>query len=357
MRLKQIEIYLKGWLSVVLLFGSVLANAQSEVPSIFDDMHFQEVLEVTLTADFQQLDTARRNPHKFPGTLRYVDAKGTPREWPVKLKQRGNFRRLRCEMVPLKIEFKKKDLRAAGLADFDDMKLVTHCVSNKSEARALVQKEYLAYRLYNELTEMSYRVQLLKINYVDSNSGDRQKRWAFLIEDSAQLEHRIGASEKVENGINLPRDTFHGGLRRMVATYQYMIGNSDWDVKVGRNLKFYAKNGKVIPVPYDFDFSGFVDAPYAIPNPNYLIESVRDRIYLGFPKDLEHLNGTLSYFKTKRSDLLEKIDAFHWLSADSRQELIAYIDHFYQTMRDIQPAVRRSSSMDSTAVTEVSSSK
>lgn len=319
----------------IFLTTSLFAQEVTTQKSIFEVMNHKEVLTVTLKADFALLDSARRTNDKFPAVLTFEDENGVSQTWEVKLKTRGNFRRTRCEMAPLKINFKKKALKAAGLATFDDMKLVTHCVSSKSEARALLQKEYLVYKLYNQMTHYSYRVQLLKINYVDINTGKKTKNWAFLIEDTAELSSRIEATAKIENNLNLPRDTFHDGLLKIVSIFQYMIGNADWDLNVGRNVKYLIKNGKVIPVPYDFDFSGLVNAPYAIPNPNFGIPTVKTRIFLGFKEDMEQLKSTLSYFKTKRLDALKMIDEFRVLDIHKREEIIYYIDSFYTTINEI----------------------
>lgn len=331
---KQMKSLVIGLLTILSIAST---NAQK---SIFDVMNHREVLSVTLKADFSALDSARRTAEKHKAILTFEDETGAEQKWNVKLKTRGNFRRLRCEMAPLKIGFKKKDLKAAGLAQFDDMKLVTHCVSNKGEAKSLLQKEYLTYKLYNELTEYSYRVQLLKINYVDIVTGKKTKHWAFLIEDTAELKARIGATAKVEKYLNLPRDTFHDGLLKVASVFQYMIGNADWDVQAGRNVKYFIKNDKVLLIPYDFDFSGLVNASYAIPNPNYGIPTVKTRIFMGHKEDLDKLKGTLAFFKTKRIDLVKTVKKFRVLDESSREELLYYLDSFYLTLNDIVLAER-----------------
>lgn len=318
-------------LFAIILFGQT-ADAQK---SIFEVMNHKEVLSVTLEADFAAVDSSRKNNDKHKAVLSFQDEQGINQHWTVKLQTRGNFRRMKCEMVPLKIHFKKKDLKAAGLAKYDDLKLVTHCVSNKSAAKALLQKEYLAYKLYNQVTDYSFRVQLLKINYVDTKTGKKTKHWAFLIEDTAEVKDRIDAIAKVDNHLNLPRDTFHNGMLKIASVFQYMIGNADYDLNVGRNMKYFIKNDKVIPVPYDFDFSGLVDAPYAIPNPNFGIASVKERIFLGFKEDADNLKGTLAFYKTKRLALLETVDRFTTLDSSNREEIIYYLNSFYLSMRDI----------------------
>jgi len=318
-------------LFAINLFGQTTIAQKS----IFDVMNYQEVLSVTLEADFATIDASRRSDDSHKAVLTFQDEQGIEQIWNVKLKNRGNFRRMKCKMAPLKMEFKKKDLKAAGLAKFDDMKMVTHCASSKSEAKALLQKEYLAYKLYNEITEFSFKVQLLKINYVDVHTGKKTKHWAFLIEDTAELKNRIDATAKVDNKLNLPRDTFHDGLIKITSIFQYMIGNADCDLKVGRNVKYLIKNDKVIPIPYDFDFAGLVNASYAIPNPNFGISSVKERVFIGFKEDVENLNSTMAFFKTKRQVLVDTVKNFKLLDRDAKAEIINYLDTFYASMNEV----------------------
>ena len=174
----------------------IFANETTAPVSIFDKMNFEEVLEVTLEADYVEVLANRRSEEKFPGKLKFTDADGQPQLWNVKLEIRGKFRRMKCvEMPPLKINFDKEDLAAEGLTNSNDFKLVTQCVEDTKKAKNLLLKEYLAYKMYNELTDASYRVQLLKINYQDSHTGDKKVHWAFLIEDTAQLRARLGAKK------------------------------------------------------------------------------------------------------------------------------------------------------------------
>jgi hypothetical protein len=170
---------------------------------------------------------------------------------------------------------------------------------------------------------------------VDVVTGDKSKQWAFLIEDTAQLRDRVGLAETIDNAFNLPRDTFHDNLLKIAAVYQYMIGNSDWSIPVARNLKYMSKNGKIIPIPYDFDFSGLVNASYAVPSPDHGIPNVRTRIFLGFPEDTRQLKGTLSYFRTKRRDLFRTVNNFKALDKDSKTIVSEYLASFFATMNEI----------------------
>ena len=314
--------------------------AEATVPgvnqSIFDLMHHREVLELTLETDLTALRTNRRDESSHQAKIFFEDANGYGQEWNLKVKLRGAFRRVKCtNMPPLKLNFKKSDLQAVGLAKFDDLKLVPQCIADDREAKEALLREYLAYRLFNEVTDYSYRVQLVRITYKDTATGKKDKQWAFLIEDTAQLRNRL-AAEKTEGKYNLPADSFHLSQARLVAAFEYMIGNADWGFDKIKNVKFLKKKGKVIPVPYDFDFSGLVNASYAVPNTNMGQASLKERIYLGFESDLAFLHGTLYYLVGKRQQLVDMVLSFKPLPYTARLEVVEYLNGFFDAPEDIR---------------------
>ena len=68
-------------------------------------------------------------------------------------------------------------------------------------------------------------------------------------------------------------------LTRMML-FEYMIGNTDFSIWALHNVRIVQDRArKLFPVPYDFDLSGFVHAPYATPDPRIGIRSVLDRLY------------------------------------------------------------------------------
>ena len=59
--------------------------------------------------------------------------------------------------------------------------------------------------------------------------------------------------------------------------FQYLVGNGDWSHTHFHNVKLMRVGFEYFPVPYDFDFTGFVDAPYATPPEGSGLDGVRDR--------------------------------------------------------------------------------
>ena len=334
-----------SWAFILILAGLLLptygiASDTAPKKSIFDLMNYKEVLQVELETDIENLQDNRRFTDYQAATLRFKDAADEWQQWDLKVRIRGNYRRIHCsEMPPLKLNFKKSTLATAGLSKHDDLKLVTHCIEDKQLAQDLLMREYLAYKMYNELTDNSFRVQLLKSTYKDVNTGKKIKQWGFVIEDTAQLKDRIEAVN-CEKCLNSSLNEFDGENAKLVAMYQYVVGNSDWDIRNGRNIKLLRQNGKVIAIPYDFDFTGVVNAPYAVANPNYQMKFVRDRIYLGFEELLGHMHNTLFYLEGKQKEMIRVVKRFKHLPYNSRVDIIEYLEVYFDHMEDIQMAVR-----------------
>ncbi|MFT4760133.1 MAG: hypothetical protein ACI9XO_000930 [Paraglaciecola sp.] len=315
------------FLGLIFLFPT---NSFAQSQSIFDAMNYQEVLEMTIEADLDSLKNSRRTDDYQNAYLTFKDENKQTQSWKMKLRTRGKFRRKICTMPPLKMKFKKAELATAGFNNFNDMKLVTHCVENKEEAKALLMKEYLAYQMYEELTENSFRTQLVRITYKDIKTGKKFKNWGFLIEDTAQLAARIEAEKCDCWGMN---DTnFHHGTYELVALFQYMIGNEDYKVNALKNIKTFRKNGQLIPVPYDFDFSGLVNASYAKPNVDYQLRTMTDRVYLGSVESLTRLHSTKALFHAKEDNFQNLIHDFKKLQSLEKAEMIAYLKSFYKNI-------------------------
>ena len=260
---------------------SLYENDPEKKESIFDMMYRRGVLKVNLYFDVEDVINNRKEKKESVGAMVFKNRKGHPKAWTVGVKVRGVYRRYNCsEMPPLKLNFKKSELKAAGLSKFDDYKLVTHCIDDEKEAKALVLKEYLAYKFYNHITDESFRVQLLQINYIDINSKKRWEHYGFIIEDLALLRDRIGA-EKVSDRMGITFDSVNVFQYQKMAYFQYLIGNTDWGISPLKNVKLVRKNGNFLVIPYDFDYSGLVLPPYAKIDESQELPALKTRVFLG----------------------------------------------------------------------------
>lgn len=325
-------------LSLIIFLGLsqiAFSNNGSPEEGIFDLWNYQEVMELKMTFDLDRVFNDRRGGEQHPAEISFEDANGSLQNWAAKVGVRGNFRRQKCdETPPLKINFKKGDLRDAGLAEFDDFKLVTHCIDDYQNARELLLREYLIYRMFNQLTDYSFRVQLVKITYEDVNTGKRKKQMGFLIEDAAQLRARIDA-DKVDEVRIINQDKFETDYRQLVAMFQYMIGNADWGITHSKNIKYVEKGQKIFPVPYDFDFAGLVGAPYMTPASHHGLTSRFDRVYLGFERETTDLENTIKLLEESKKTLYNTVADLKLLKWSSRKIMLNYLDTFFENTEEI----------------------
>lgn len=276
--------------------------------TIFEIFARKESLEITITTDLTNLIENRRTEDFLKASLTYEDESGKEISRQIELQPRGKFRRRVCDFPPVRLKFAKKDLEAEGLeARFNKLKLVTHCIDDKLVGNENLLKEYLLYQLYNELTPNSYRAQLVKVTYVDATGQQSKiKRYGILLEDTDEMAARLGGEES--DLLNIHPDSLSAKDERTMALFEYMIANMDWDTKMVRNVKLVAQAGsdKMIPVPYDFDFSGFVNASYAIPRGDIGQLTIRDRLYLGNPMDQPTIRNTVAHFIEERQPYSKK---------------------------------------------------
>lgn len=313
-----------------------IPNASS-VKSIFDVFAQKEIIEVTLTTDLGHLIENRKKEIDQAATISYTNEAGDAVSYDIKITPRGKYRRRICDFPPLKLKFSKSALAGQGLSAHNDLKLVTHCVENRTIGNEQLLKEFLAYRLYNLLTDKSYRVQLVQITYVDSNDKvGKEKRYAFLIEDTDEMAERLGGLE-CDQCLNPDPAALDKGSERLMATFQYMIGNADWSLEMARNIKIVQPvAGTGTLVPYDFDFSALVSPTYARINSNVGLNSLAERIYLGYPASDQELWSTINYLRSKRAELVSEIRNFKLLNTSKRLDMIAYLDEFFESMAQLE---------------------
>ena len=336
MKLTDFKIYLSCFCFFSLAFQQyALGNTDpivtevSTAKTIFKTLNTTDILTVNVKMDIDSLMINKKTAKSFPAEISYIDNHGLMVNRTIKVSPRGRSRRKVCDFPPLKIKFNKKELTASGLrTSHKSLKLVTHCNDDKG-ALQNVMEEYLAYKIYNELTNNSLKVQLVKINYEDTNSEQNFKRYAILIEDIDELAERLGGKE-IE-GFNKKMEEFDVSLMNTFAMFQYMIGNEDWRIEYMRNVKFIQKKAqeKLIPVPYDFDASGLVSATYAKPDRDLRLQSVQQRAFMGAFNNKVERAETVALFNSKKETIYQVIENFKPLNKVAKVRTIAYFDAFY----------------------------
>ncbi|MFK8161948.1 MAG: hypothetical protein AB8H12_05740 [Lewinella sp.] len=317
--------------SLLLLFLPALVSATS----IFDRMYSDTETPLEFRLELPVDSLLAKVDGKQSAKVSFTGANGQLNEWDLDVALRGKFRRQRCEFPPLKLNFSKKDLRAAGLETFDKYKLVSTCSSDPL-AGNLVLKEYLAYRAYNLLTENSFRVQRLTITYVDANGNhpDRVEE-GFIIEETDELAARLQL-EEVESAIGQPAYAYEPAAEATQALMQYMVSNGDWSMVLARNIKVYKRaDDQLVPVGYDFDFSGWVGAPYASPTSDIGQQSIYQRVYQGYVQSDKLMREVADNFREQRRPVMDLIDNFMELPTEDRTTLRRFVARFFRELNQM----------------------
>ncbi len=255
---------------------------------------------------------------------------------PIKIAARGKFRRKTCDLPPIWIDFPKATLKKWGLfPKYDKLKLVTHCLLDEENRQALL-KEYWTYKMHNELTEDGFKVHLMEVVYVDSEDRKRKYReYAFLIENTHEMAHRIGGH--IVEGMGKEVHQFAEAPYNKTLFFNYMIGNTDWNIELAKNLKFVQKEGadKLTVVPYDFDFTAFANPPYMKHIPIMEAENnPENRVALGKCASVEGLQQTAAAFLNLRKTGFQCFKDCPLLDANEKKEMRFYLQPFYKILKN-----------------------
>ena len=295
-------------------------------------------LSMTLVADVKKIKKDESSDPKYSDATLILqnDIQGD-KTFTIQVKARGNARRLFdfCSFPPIKINFKKKEVRNTVFEGQDKLKLVTYCKDMDLNETYILQ-EYLLYKVYNLLTPLSFKVRLAKVTYRDTNGkGHDVTRFGFLIEDDDILAKRNGG--KISDILLSNHDRCERSSLDIFTIFQYMIGNTDWWMARPKihNVKLVAMpNGNIKPVPYDFDYCGVVNANYATPAEKLPISSVRERYFRGYCRLPGTYEKTVEIFNTNKNEIYALYSDFPYLDDRQKKITLKYYDDFYEIVND-----------------------
>lgn len=296
-----------------------------------------KVLDISLKADFKEIFSLKDDSTFFPAEMTLTGNDGREMTIDIKVRARGNVRGKSeiCSFSPLRIEFPKKEIKNTPFEGQKSIKLVTHC--NKGEAfEQNTIEEYLIYKAYNMLTDSSFLVRPVMINYIFTNkNGDTTRRFAFFIEREKYLAERIRGKEIETERIHPDRlDPYQTCL---VDMFEYMIGNTDYSIYELHNMIIVTDPAGItrpFPVPYDFDWSGLVSASYAVPYPEIGTRYVTDRVYRGLKKPPEVVDRVIRRFNEKKEAIYRVFRDYPLLDDQERKKALNYLDEFYSIINN-----------------------
>ena len=317
----------------VLSWAEAAIGADTPKPLFASD----EVINLTISGPITGISRAEA-AKPVPGVLKVQGS--APETLPIALATRGSSRKMpeTCAFPPLRVEFTQKPGPASLFKGQKRLKLVTHCQSiDKFQQDVFL--EYAAYRLYQALTPESFNVRLAKIDYTSQNGHPISTRYGFFIEDIDDVAQRNG-QVRLRGVKHIASSQIDPESGARFALFQYMISNLDWamtasqpgDENCCHNSRLIGAKGAttgLINVPYDFDLSGLVDAPYAVPPAGINVSNVRVRRYRGFCAHNEQAQAVAAGLAARRASLLGILDQTPQLGEGYRKRADAYLGIFF----------------------------
>lgn len=311
-------------------FISSIAQAQAAAPLFASD----QPIHIAISAPISTLVRNRALGTTVSGTL--VDPAG--QSLPVSLSIRSTTRRNSdvCDFPPLRVSFAGRAAPTSLFTGQNRLKLVTHC-GNGAGAQQYVLLEYSAYRMLNQLTPRSFRVRLANIDYRDSSGRPIVTRYGFFIEPLKDLARRNG-TRPLQTQSMIPIQDLSPTDSARYALFQHMIANHDWSMHAGPEGRDCCHNAELIgplapnttvPIPYDFDYSGFVNAPYAVPPDELRINSVRQRFYRGYCIHNAGVAAAARQMREARPQMMAAITSTPGLEPRTASRAIAFLDGFF----------------------------
>lgn len=310
-----------------------IANAQNGgIPPIFSE---EEPLDLKLKFSFKETKSRKGEGGYNPNILLYRQGGDTWDSLHISLRARGNFRRDKCYFTPIKIKMKSKEAKNTPFQGNKTLKMVLPC-QNAKDANDYLIKEYITYKLFEPISEYHFNTKLVNLSLTDE--GNKQQKSydlkAILIEDDELIAQRFNGN--LVKDLNLHPLRMKDTVSVIHDFYQFFIGNVDWSSNAQHNVTVMKlMDNSYIPLIYDFDMSGFVNAPYS-ETPEFLpITSVRTRLYRGFCRDE-------ALFEFVRAHYLEK-ETEVWASFESSSkeinpreimEMKKYITEFYDILKN-----------------------
>jgi hypothetical protein len=309
-----------------------------------------EPLTLKLSAPFATVFRRRAEPEYQEAQLAYAGATDGDVTVPLRVRVRGKSRAAFCDFPPLLLNFRTADLVDTVFEGEERLKLVTHCKANSTYDEYLLL-EYLSYRVWGLVSATSLRARLVEVGYVDpERERDLGTRPGILLEDEERFAERHGLT--IFDGPKLERGRYDAESLVLLEVFEYFLGNTDWSALAGpagqeccHNVVPYVRaDGTLLPVPYDFDSAGLVNAPHALPDERLPIRDVRQRLYRGPCRTPAELAPIMARFETQRAAILALFGQQSGLSAKVADGARNYVEAFYEVLAD--PKLRENAFFD-----------
>jgi hypothetical protein len=306
-----------------------------EIFSAVDPAVPEEPIRIEIEFDYRDFLKMKYQDTSLQASLTVFDHDTLLYSTNVKIKARGEVRRKICFFPPFELNFKKSDPDVRYTGEMNKLKVVTQCRNSKIYEQYIL-KEYLCYRMYNLLTDYSYKVRIVEIKFTDSAGKIKPyTNYGFIIETNDHLCDRIKAFPVDIKGIKMNQTDFDAV--NLMSVYQFMIGNTDWDLPSLHNIRLFKlqdyKRLAPVPITYDLDYAGMVNTDYAIPHPRFNNTTVRERVYMGYCIPANSFKPIFDLFIEKESQFNSLIDNCTYLNKFNKGDMHNYLKEFYSIIK------------------------
>jgi len=326
---------MKLFLSIVttIIVGYSTSAQDLDFSALFSD---DQPLDIRLKLSIKEVRKETNDTTYMKGVMLYQETAETWDSIPVKIRTRGDFRLQECYFPPLRIKIKKSNAKGTLFEGNKALKLVVPC-NKGGDNNGLIVREYLCYKLYEAITPYTFSTRLVNIDFWDT-TGKKSRNYSltgFFIEDDDIVAERFNAS--IKKGLTLHPLALHDTSAIRHDLFQYMISNIDWSTTYMHNEKIMLTEDplRYIPLTYDFDMSGLVNAPYAVVNPDFDMDNVRDRVFRGFcRKDNQVLEYVRAQFVQQEETMHEIIANYQGSMVEKDyKKLMKFIEEFFVVMK------------------------
>lgn len=255
-------------------------------------------------------------------------------EMTIGIRARGNFRRSTCYYPPVKVDLKKKQTKETLFDGQKKLKLVLPCLQQKDKDDNIL-KELMVYKLYELITPYHFKTRRLELEFTNMNKKKPEVETlnAFLIEDDKKIAKRH-EGKVFERYIHPLAMDSQASISN--ALFQYMIGNTDFSVAYQHNGKLLYVGKKIIPLPYDFDMSGFINPSYAVVNATLDLKNIKERKYRGFKRDEDDFYAVRDHFVEQKQAMFEIMQSYasDFDNPKEYEEAYSYIESFFEVIED-----------------------
>jgi hypothetical protein len=315
-----------------LLAQTAIPDSSKKYFRLFED---DKIIEISLRFDLSTYFRTKPKEDYLKAEITFNLNRTDSIRQSIRLRTRGVFRNRYCMFAPIELNFKKADFGYTDLNKITKLKFVPQCSSGKDK-EDYVLREYLAYKLFNVLTDTSFRVRLVKVNYIDSEKKRKPViQYGFFIEPAEKLAARINCIQIKSKNLN--QKNIVPKIMDRLAMFNFMIGNYDWSVPGQHNIMVISSlnlnpSGLGIAVPHDFDWTGLVNPTYAIPTEEIGTENVRQRIFWGVCRTREVYQKELDLFLEKKNEFYRVINEFPYVNNQAKKDMIGYLDGFFSQL-------------------------